>query len=119
MAIRRTMITLAAVLLLTGTLRSADSRQAGSQPTKKWIRGPVRCLLTSEEEKQFKALKTDEEISQFIKDFWARRDPTPGTPANEFEDLFWKRVDEADKRFVQTTESGAISDRGQVFLLLG
>ena len=116
---RRAMIALMAALLPALSVVMAETRQEWSQPNRKWIRGPVRCLVTPEEEKQFKALKTDEEITQFVKDFWARRDPTPDTPANEFAEFFWKRVEEADKRFVQTTDSGALSDRGQVFLIFG
>jgi len=116
---RRTIIALLAALLAALSAPMAETRQEWSQPNKKWIRGPVRCLITPEEEKQFKALKTDEEITRFVKDFWARRDPTPDTPANEFAEFFWKRVEEADKRFPQTTDSGALSDRGQVFLIFG
>jgi GWxTD domain-containing protein len=99
---------------------AAESQPADwNQPGKKWSRGPVRCLLTPEEEKQIKGLKTEEDFTRFVKDFWERRDPTPGTPANEFLEFFSKRVEEANKRFIQTTETGALSDRGQVFLLLG
>ena len=119
MLIRRAVITLAGILLGCQLSLAADPRQEWDQPTHKWIKGPVNCLATPEEEKQFKALKTDEEISQFIKDFWARRDPTPGTPTNEFADLFWKRVGEAEKLFTHPTDPGPLSDRGQVYLLLG
>jgi GWxTD domain-containing protein len=116
---RGAMTLLLAALLVPFSTLLADTRQEWSQPNKKWIRGPVRCLVTPDEEKQFKTLKTDEEIAQFLKDFWARRDPTPDTPANEFAEFFWQRVEQADKSFVQTTDSGAMSDRGYVFLLLG
>ncbi|HEV8334889.1 MAG TPA: GWxTD domain-containing protein [Candidatus Polarisedimenticolia bacterium] len=106
---------LAATLSFAAEIQPAD----WNQPGKKWSHGPVRCLLTAEEEKQLKGLKTDEDFKRFVKEFWERRDPTPGTPANEYLEFFAKRVDEANKRFIQTTETGAISDRGQVFLLLG
>jgi len=118
MVTRRPFLSLAAIFLSIGSLW-ADARQTYDQPTRKWSRGPVRWLLTPEEEKQFKALKTDSEVANFIRDFWARRDPTPGTPENEFADQFWKRVDEADRLFPQTTESGAASDRGEVYMALG
>jgi len=116
---RRTMIALLAALLAAVSAPMSETQEEWSQPNKKWIRGPVRCLITPEEEKQFKSLKTEEEITQFVKDFWARRDPTPDTTANEFAEFFWTRVEEADKRFVQTTDSGSMSDRGQIFLLFG
>lgn len=119
MLIRRAFITLAGILFGCQLTLAADPRAEWDKPTRKWIKGPVSCLLTPEEEKQFKAMKTDAEISQFVQDFWARRDPTPGTPANEFADLFWKRVGEAEKLFAQPTDPGPMSDRGQVYLLLG
>jgi len=119
MLMRRAVITLAGILLACLVALAADSRQTWDQPSHKWSKGPVSVLLTPEEVKQFKEAKTDEEIAAFVKDFWARRDPTPGTPANEFADLFWKRVGEAEKQFQQTTDPGWMSDRGQVYLLLG
>ena len=116
---RRVMGSVLAALLAALSTPAADSQSEWNQPGKKWIHGPVRCLITPDEEKAFKALKTEEELTAFVRDFWARRDPTPDTPANEFEEFISERVKEADKRFIQTTGSGALSDRGQVFLLLG
>ncbi len=115
----RWMIALLVSLLAVPSAWTAENPGDWNQPGKKWSRGPVRCLITPDEQKELKGLKTDEEIAKFVKEFWARRDPTPDTPANEFLDFFTKRVEEADKKFIQTTDSGAISDRGQVFLLLG
>ena len=119
MLIRRAVIILAGILIGSQLSLAVDPRQEWDQPSRKWIKGPVSCLVTPDEEKQFKAAKTDEEIAKFVNDFWARRDPTPGTPANEFADLFWKRVGEAEKLFSQPTDPGPLSDRGQVYLLLG
>ena len=123
MAIRRIVviffIACAAVVWTCRPALAADPRQVWDQPTHKWIKGPVGVLATPEEIKQFKEAKTDEQVAAFVKDFWARRDPTPGTPQNEFADLFWKRVAETDKQFQQTTDPGPMSDRGQVYLLLG
>lgn len=91
------------------------------KPGKDWAKGPVRWILTDEEEKQFKALKTDEERAAFVKAFWEKRDPTPGTPANEFDVIFWKKVEEAEKRFQSATnpDPGWLTDRGRTLLLLG
>ena len=91
------------------------------KPGKDWGKGPVRWILTDEEEKQFKSLKTDDERAAFVKAFWEKRDPTPGTPANEFEMIYWKRVEEAEKRFQSKTnhDPGWLTDRGRTFLLLG
>ena len=88
-------------------------------PNKDWGKGPVRWLMTEEEEKQFKALKTDEERAAFAKTFWEKRDPTPGTPDNEYEVIFWQRVEQADKAYKTMLKEGSVSDFGRVFILLG
>ncbi len=86
---------------------------------KNWHKGPVRWLLDRDEEKAYKKLRTDEERAAWVKEFWARRDPTPDTPANEYEQIFWERVEQADKSFKSITKSGSLTDMGRVFLMLG
>ena len=44
----------------------------------------ARVLLLPEEAALLKELRDDKERLEFQKIFWARRDPTPGTPENEF-----------------------------------
>lgn len=88
-------------------------------PDKDWAKGPVRWLMSEEEEKQFKALKTDEERAAYAKTFWEKRDPTPGTPDNEYELIFWQRVESADKAYKTMLKEGSVSDFGRVFILLG
>ncbi|MGH7607147.1 MAG: GWxTD domain-containing protein [Gemmatimonadales bacterium] len=52
--------------------------------------------------------------------FWARRDPLPATPLNEFRDEFFQRVRFATEQF---SEPGGLAgwntDRGEVFIVLG
>ena len=66
-----------------------------------------------------KDLTDDKDRREFQKIFWARRDPTPGTPANEFEDnvrAVWKRADEL---FSYPNQKGSETGCGQVLGLLG
>lgn len=84
-----------------------------------WAKGPVQVLMTAEEVQQWNALQTDADADTFIATFWARRDPTPGTPENEFEEAFNKRVAVADKNFGVGRTRGALTDRGKIFLLFG
>ncbi|TET43992.1 GWxTD domain-containing protein [candidate division TA06 bacterium] len=56
---------------------------------------------------------------QFLIDFWLRRDPTPGTPQNEFFDAFAARVKEADEMFRSGLERGIASDRGKIYIKYG
>jgi GWxTD domain-containing protein len=88
-------------------------------PGKDWGKGPVKWIMTDDEEKEWKKLRTDEERAAFVKAFWEKRDPTPGTPENEYAGIFWKKVEEADKRFKSMTSPGCLTDMGRTFLLLG
>jgi GWxTD domain-containing protein len=84
-----------------------------------WGDGPAQHLMTKEEKKQWKALHADAEAEAFVELFWARRDPTPDTPRNEFREAFDARVKFADDNFGSHRMRGAMTDRGKVFILLG
>ena len=51
--------------------------------------------------------------------FWARRDPAPDVPGNEFRDQFFERVNIALREFSESARPGWKSDRGQAFIVLG
>jgi GWxTD domain-containing protein len=86
---------------------------------KEWREGPVQWVLTRDEQQEWKSIQTDEEAVRFIDLFWARRDPTPGHPVNEFRDEFNWRVKYSDDNFGEPRRRGALTDRGRVFILLG
>lgn len=50
--------------------------------------------------------------------FWADRDPSPGTPDNEFRDQFFARLQFANESF-SVLEPGWRSDRGRTYILYG
>ena len=109
-----------ASLVLAGILSLAAGPPDYKTPGKDWGKGPVKWIMTDEEEKEWKKLRTDEERAAFVKSFWEKRDPTPGTPENEYQVIFWKKVEEAEKAFkTQTTDYGSLTDRGRVYLLIG
>src|SRR5207245_949512 len=66
-------------------------------PTEHWREGPVRDLLTKDEDDAVRLLKTDQERAEFIRKFWASRDPDTTTPENEYRALFYARVARADR----------------------
>ncbi len=107
------------LLLLASVLALAAAPHDYKTPDKDWGKGPVRWILTEDEEKEWKKLRADPERAAFAKTFWEKRDPTPGTPENEYEIIFWKKVEEADKRFSTQADKGCLTDMGRVFLLLG
>src|SRR5438093_12048987 len=88
-------------------------------PDARWREGPVRYLLTKDEDDAFRRLKTDEERAAFIRTFWASRDPDTSTPENEYRDMFYARVAQANRVFTDSTKPGWKTDRGKIFILLG
>jgi GWxTD domain-containing protein len=84
-----------------------------------WGRGPAHFLMTAEEAAQWKTISSDDEAKRFISLFWARRDPTPDTPMNEYRLEYEKRVATADKNFASETQRGALSDRGRALIIFG
>ncbi len=100
-----------------GAARAADAPR--DEPKPAWRTGPVRYILTPEEDKAYKGLKTDEDRAKAIEAFWLRRDPTPGTPANEFRDDFYRRLDDTAKEFREGTVPGWMTDRGKLLLTAG
>ena len=90
-----------------------------SQPLKEWGAGPAQWIMTPDEQRAWRKITTDTEANNFIDLFWVRRDPSPGTAANEFHDEFDNRVAFSDKTFKEKRKRGAMSDRGRVYIVLG
>jgi GWxTD domain-containing protein len=111
----RTKLAAIAAVLLMATIAEAGL----SKKAQEWRNGPERWLMTSEEQKAWKALQSDAEAVTFIDLFWARRDPTPNTARNEFREEFQTRVKYADAKFAEKRYRGALTERGQVFIVLG
>lgn len=107
------------ILLFAALICTPPALGQLSEELREWGEGPARWLMTQEERSAWNSLGVDEYAREFIELFWARRDPTPGTEANEWKDAFERRVEEADKQFGDSRVRGSLSDRGRVFLLLG
>jgi GWxTD domain-containing protein len=84
-----------------------------------WDTGPVRYIILKEEQDLFRRLQTDEDRLAFIQSFWVRRDRNVETPENEYRIEFWRRVSQAEQRFIDSTTPGWKTDRGRVWVLLG
>jgi len=107
------------LLLIAAVALLAAGTPDYKTPGKDWGKGPVKWIMTDQEEKDWKKLRTDDERAAFVKAFWEKRDPTPGTPDNEYEAIFWKKVEEADKTFKSVTDPGSLTDMGRTYMLLG
>lgn len=90
-----------------------------ASPYEKWVKEDVAYIITARERKAFQALATGEEREHFIQQFWQRRDPTPGTPRNEFKDEHYRRIAYANQRFPGTNMPGWTTDRGRIYITFG
>ncbi len=90
-----------------------------SPENRDWAKGPVQFIMTAEELATWNQVKTDADAKAFIDLFWARRDPTPGTPQNEYQADFELRVKYADEHFAEGRRKGSLTDRARILILLG
>lgn len=89
------------------------------KPTPEWREGPVRYIISKDEDKTYKGLKTEQERATFIDIFWKRRDPTPTTEHNEFKQRFRDRALDANQLYGETAMPGWKTDMGKVYILVG
>src|SRR5579875_3347044 len=87
-------------------------------PWKKWLNEDVVYIITDEEKKAFKQLKTDDERQTFVENFWARCDPTPDTEENEYKEEHYRRIAYANDHFASGIP-GWKTDRGMIYIKYG
>lgn len=90
-----------------------------SQKYQDWLKLVSYIILPAEKE-VFSKLASDRERDIFIESFWKQRDPTYGTPQNEFKDEQIKRFDHANSFYRRgTTREGWMTDMGRIYIILG
>ena len=105
------------------TLEQLKMYQPTMQPASgnaynKWISEDVVYIISDEEKKAFAQLTTDTAREQFVQDFWARRDPTPGTEENEFKEEHYRRIAYANEHYAASVP-GWRTDRGRIYIQYG
>jgi GWxTD domain-containing protein len=83
-----------------------------------WLVGPVSLMASHEEIQGYLALHDDHQATEFIKQFWARRNPTQG-PGNPLLTTFEERADAADHKFTEGVVLGRHTDRGAILVIYG
>src|SRR5437879_3986457 len=109
-------------LLLAAALVAASAAPGVAQMSAAkaaWAKGPEQFLMTNDEKAAWASVSSDDAANAFIAQFWARRDPTPGTPQNEYRDEFEAKVKYADEHFKGARQRGALTDRGKILILFG
>lgn len=114
-------VPIAAALLIALSLpAAAQAKPDLPQRFKKWLDEEVVYLITPREKAVFLQLRTDRERDIFVDAFWKQRDPTPGTPRNEFQEEHLKRFAYANSYYGRSTpQPGWKTDRGRIHILLG
>ena len=86
---------------------------------REWL-DQVDVIITEDEEETFLRLESDFQREEFMKHFWLERDPTAGTPQNEYYDEYQRRLEHVARMFSRDTpREGRETDRGRMYLLLG
>jgi GWxTD domain-containing protein len=107
------------VLFLAG-LAMTSLALAQLSKYKDWAKSPEAYFLTPAEREEWSRVANDTDAEKFIATYWAKRDPTPATPQNEFKDGVMRRIAAADEQFkLRRYNRGSESFRGRVFVTLG
>lgn len=89
------------------------------QKYREWLKLTQYIILPAERE-VFMQLTTDRERDLFIESFWRQRDPTPGTPQNEYKDEHIQRFLYANEYYRRgTPREGWMTDMGRIHIILG
>ena len=107
------------IAVALATLLAAVSAFALSDQYVQFGKGPAQWIMTKDEAAQWKKINSDADAQAFIDLFWAKRDTTPGTPDNEFREMFDTRVKYTDEHFTHGRTVGSMTDRGRVLIVLG
>ncbi len=82
--------------------------------------GPMKYILPEDPYRKLIAADSAEQRI-FWEQFWKRRDPTPGTPENELQQEFYRRVAFANCHFTLIADQrrGWQTDRGRIYIRYG
>ena len=104
-------------LLAQAPAQAPQPRRAS--PYELWLQEDVAYIITPQEKTEFLGLQTDQQREHFIAQFWRRRDPTPGTPRNEFQEEHYRRIAYANDHFEFSGAAGWKTDRGRIYIWFG
>jgi GWxTD domain-containing protein len=88
-------------------------------PWRKWLNEDVAYIIEDQECAAFNALGSDAERERFVEQFWLRRDPTPGTPQNEFKEEHYRRIGYTNAHYSGDSLPGWKTDRGRIYITFG
>jgi len=112
-------------IILSGLLAGAAPAQkrvkVSELPAKyqEWL-NLISYIILPQEKGVFLQLQNDFDRDIFIESFWKQRDPTPGTPQNEYKEEINKRFIYVNTEFSKgTSRPGWMTDRGRIYMIMG
>jgi len=102
----------------TNTAGAGASADSARGVYKAWVNQDVVYIITPEERAAFLNLKNDEERDDFIKNFWERRSPAPGSAETNFREEHYARIAYSNQHFA-ADKPGWMTDRGHVYIVYG
>jgi GWxTD domain-containing protein len=100
------------------TAANTDRPAQLSGPYLTWVDEDVRWIIAPEERAAYVHLADNAERLEFIKQFWDRRNPTPGSAENTFKEEHYRRIAYANVHFA-AGKAGWMSDRGRIYIVNG
>ena len=80
----------------------------------------IDIIMTKDEREVFVRLESDFQRDSFMERFWLVRDPSPGTPKNEYKEEHYRRLEYIERHFGTDSPRPAwMTDRGRMYVLLG
>ncbi len=110
-----------AALIGLGSVSSAQKiKEKDLLPQYRQFLDYTRYIMLDQEREVFLQLTINRDRAAFIKIFWKQRDPTPGTPLNEFKEEHEKRWRYANSKLGRgTTRDGWRTDQGRIHIIMG
>jgi GWxTD domain-containing protein len=106
-------------LVVFGIVATACA-QMPSLPTEyqHWLDEDVSYIMTDAERKDFIARSGNGDPDNFVREFWERRNPTPGSAENPYKEEHYRRMAFANEHFAATV-AGWKTDRGKAYIQMG
>src|SRR5438132_352811 len=116
----RVLAALASALFCFQQAALCQKKQKLEENYREWLARDVAYIITKDEKDAFLRLTTNEARDKFIEDFWAIRNPNPGSPSNSYKDEIYQRIAFANARFgIGSGVEGWRTDRGRTYITLG
>ncbi|MBN2244665.1 MAG: GWxTD domain-containing protein [Candidatus Aminicenantes bacterium] len=116
---------LSAILILfifmsTGSVIGQKTSEQDLAPQFQEFLQLTQYIMLEQEKEVFMQLVSDVERTAFVETFWKMRDPTPGTPQNEYKSEHLRRFNYANKTFGRSSvREGWRTDQGRIYIILG